>query len=84
MPLTRRSSASSGGSAERPAEAASALVDVGVHDLAARVDPGVGPAGADQRARVGARSAVSSAVASSPCTVRSPGCAAQPWKSVPS
>ena len=49
MPLSRRSSASSGGSVERPAEAASSvLVDVGVHDLAARVDPGVGAPGADQ------------------------------------
>ena len=49
MPLTRRSSASSGGSVERPAEAVSILlVDVGVHHLAARMDAGVGPSGADQ------------------------------------
>ena len=58
---------------------------VDVRDLAARVHAGVGAA-RDRRSDggVGSRSTVTSADSTSPCTVRKPGCRAQPENAVPS
>ncbi len=57
---------------------------VDVHDLTPGVHPGVGASGDDEARLLGRRTTVARAAASSDWTVRSPGCWAQPEKSVPS
>ena len=57
------------------------LVEVEVHHLAAGVDAGVGAPGAGQPRPTAAAARSRAPPDSSPWTVRSPGWAAQPWKS---
>ena len=84
MPLSRRSSASSGGSVERPADAASASSSTSTCTTWPRAWTPVSVRPAQTRPTSGPAARSRAPSCSSPWTVRSPGWAAQPWKSVPS
>jgi hypothetical protein len=84
MPLSLRTSASSAGSFERPADAAMSVGATSKCTTWPRACTPVSVRPAQTTRTDGTRSAVASASSSEPWTVRNPGWVAHPLKSVPS